>query len=103
MKLLEILIKEDFRSKFKEFTSDGINPETVKYYLNTFRKIKEKNPTAFKYTKDLYALESIPLEKRNDIDQYKTFYALESVVDFSNFFFEVGLMVVKCIRTAWLK
>jgi hypothetical protein len=82
MKLLEILIKEDFRSKFKEFTSDGINPDTVKYYLNTFRKIKEKNPTAFKYTKDLYALESIPLEKRNDIDQYKTFYALESVVDF---------------------
>jgi hypothetical protein len=82
MKLFELLIKEDFRSKYKEFTSDGINPDTVKYYLNTFRKIKEKNPTAFKYTKDLYALESIPLEKRNDIDQYKTFYALESVVDF---------------------
>ena len=60
------LIKEGFKEKESLFLSQGIDPQQVTEYINLFKELKLRN--------------KIPKDKI-DIDGYKTFDELKSVVD----------------------
>lgn len=80
MKLLPIIIKEDYKSQYRKFVEkEGIAADIVTHYFKSFKKLRDRYPKAF----DNEMLQiSVPVEKRRDIDAYSTFKQLETVVDF---------------------
>jgi len=80
MKLLPIVLKEDYKSQYKKFVEkEGIDSDTVASYLKTFKKLRDRFPKAF--DNEMLHI-TVPVEKRRDIDAYNTFKELETVVDF---------------------
>ncbi len=80
MKLLDIVIKEDFRTQYMKFTEkEGVDPTIVKSYLSTFKKLKDKYPKQLEGARIDLAIQP---EKRKDIDSYKSFKDLELIVDY---------------------
>jgi hypothetical protein len=73
------LLNEDFKSQIQNFIRQGYSADIVKDYIERFKYIKDKN------FKELYSDKidiPIPKEKRNNIDAYKQFYDLETIVDY---------------------
>jgi hypothetical protein len=80
-KLINGIIKEDFKSQKKKFIEQGNDESIVDKYLNDFREIKDKKYKELENA-DLSGLDIEKGIKRYDIDQYKTFKELELVVDY---------------------
>ena len=78
-----MLIRENFKEQFKRFSMEGISKEVILNYFRLFKAIKKKYPNIFKELN--HKLEDNFHMKANDygnIDNYKKFKYLESVVDF---------------------
>lgn len=72
---------EDFKTQKKRFINQGYDESIVDTYLNDFRQIKDKR---FKEASDS-DIQGLSVPKGNDrfnIDSYKTFNELESLVDY---------------------
>jgi hypothetical protein len=80
-KLINGVIKEDFKTQKKKFIEQGNDEGIVDKYLNDFREIKDKKYKELENA-DLDGLNIEKGIKRYDIDQYKTFKELELVVDY---------------------
>jgi hypothetical protein len=80
-KLINGIIKEDFKSQKKKFIEQGNDEGIVDKYLTDFRKIKDNKFKELENA-DLDGLDIEKGIKRYDIDQYKTFKELELVVDY---------------------
>jgi hypothetical protein len=73
------LLNEDFKSQTQNFIRQGYSADIVKDYIERFKYIRDKN------FKELYSDKiDIPVakEQRNNIDAYKQFYDLETIVDY---------------------
>ena len=74
----EQLFNEDFKTKEKKFIQQGIEPNTVKSYLDKFRTIKN-----YREIKDqIHGLEHIHIKDRNNVDAYQRFEELKTLVDY---------------------
>jgi hypothetical protein len=73
------LLNEDFKSQTQKFISQNYEPEIVKSYIERFKHIRD-NKYREALNPDLNI--DVPVEKRFDIDAYKTFQALEIFVDY---------------------
>ena len=73
------LLNEDFKSQTQKFISQNYEPEIVKSYIEKFKYIRD-NKYREALNPDLNI--DVPVEKRFDIDAYKTFQALEIFVDY---------------------
>ena len=74
----EQLFNEDFKTQREKFIQQGIEPNAVDYYLNTFKTIKDKK---YKQINDpIHGLEHI--KDRTNIDAYKIWKELEDFVDY---------------------
>jgi hypothetical protein len=73
------LLNEDFKSQTQNFIKQGYSADIVKDYIERFKYIRDKN------FKELYSDKiDIPVakEQRNNIDSYKQFNHLETIVDY---------------------
>jgi hypothetical protein len=73
------LLNEDFKSQTQNFIRQGYSADIVKNYIDRFKHIKDKN------FKELYSDKvdiPVPKEQRNNIDAYKEFHDLETIVDY---------------------
>jgi lambda repressor-like predicted transcriptional regulator len=74
----EQLFNEDFKTQREKFIQQGIEPDAVDYYLNTFKNIKDKK---YKQINDpIPNLEHI--KDRTNIDAFKIWKELEDFVDY---------------------
>ena len=74
----EQLLNEDFKTQRDKFIQQGIEPDAVDYYLNTFKNIKDKK---YKQINDpIPNLEHI--KDRTNIDAFKIWKELEDFVDY---------------------
>jgi hypothetical protein len=76
--ILKKLINEDFKSMKAKYLQQGIESSIVDNYINTFKSIKD-----LKELND--DIQSFPIPKGNDrknIDNYKDFHTLETIVDY---------------------
>ncbi len=74
----EQLFNEDFKTQREKFIQQGIEPDAVDYYLNTFKTIKDKK---YKQINDpIPNLEHI--KDRTNIDAFKIWKELEDFVDY---------------------
>jgi len=74
----EQILNEDFKTQREKFIKQGIGTDIVDGYLNDFKNIKEKK---YKQINDpIHGLEHI--KDRINIDAYKTFHELASLVDY---------------------
>jgi hypothetical protein len=78
-KILLELINEDFKSQLNNFVRQGYDNNIVKDYIEKFKYIRDKK---FQELYDDKIEISVPLNKRNDIDAYKKFHELETIVDY---------------------
>ena len=74
----EQIFNEDFKTQREKFIQQGIEPDAVDYYLNTFKTIKDKK---YKQIND-----PIPnldhIKDRTNIDAFKIWKELEDFVDY---------------------
>jgi len=71
-------INEDFKSQEQNYINQGNDPQIVKTYIERFRKIRDKN---YRQLNDqIGGLENV--RDRKNIDSYKTFKELETIVDY---------------------
>ena len=74
----EQILNEDFKTQREKFIQQGIEPDAVDYYLNTFKTIKDKK---YKQIND-----PIPnldhIKDRTNIDAFKIWKELEDFVDY---------------------
>ena len=71
-------LDEDFKSQEQNYIKQGNDPQIVKTYIERFRKIRDKN---YKQLNDqIGGLENV--RDRKNIDSYKTFKELETIVDY---------------------
>ncbi len=71
-------LDEDFKSQEQNYINQGNEPQIVKSYIERFRKIRDKN---YKQLNDqIGGLENV--RDRKNIDSYKTFKELETIVDY---------------------
>jgi len=68
---------EDFKTQKIKYIQQGYPENTVEYYLNYFREIKDK-----KYKQLFDTINGVDVKNRIDIDSYKNFKDLEIVVDY---------------------
>jgi len=80
-KLINGVIKEDFKTQKNKFIQQGNDEGTVDEYLEVFREIKDKKYKELENA-DLTGLKIEKGIKRYDIDQYKTFDELKLVVNY---------------------
>ena len=74
----EQIFNEDFKTQREKFIQQSIEPDIVDSYLKDFKTIKEKK---YKQINDpIHGLEHI--KDRINIDAYKTFHELASLVDY---------------------
>jgi len=74
----EQILNEDFKTQREKFIQQGIEPDAVDYYLNTFKTIKDKK---YKQINDpIPNLEHI--KDRTNIDAFKIWKELEDFVDY---------------------
>jgi len=74
----EQLLNEDFKTQREKFIQQGIEPDAVDYYLNTFKTIKDKK---YKQINDpIPNLEHI--KDKTNIDAFKIWKELEDFVDY---------------------
>jgi len=74
----EQLFNEDFKTQREKFIQQGIEPDAVDYYLNTFKTIKDKK---YKQINDpIQGLEHI--KDKTNIDAFKIWKELEDFVDY---------------------
>ena len=74
----EQLFNEDFKTQRDKFIQQGIEPDAVDYYLNTFKNIKDKK---YKQINDpIPNLEHI--KDKTNIDSFKIWKELEDFVDY---------------------
>ena len=74
----EQLFNEDFKTQREKFIQQGIEPDAVDYYLNTFKTIKDKK---YKQINDpIPNLEHI--KDKTNIDAFKIWKELEDFVDY---------------------
>jgi hypothetical protein len=71
-------LDEDFKSQEQNYINQGNDPQIVKSYIERFRKIRDKN---YRQLNDqIDGLENV--KDRKNIDSYKTFKELETIVDY---------------------
>ena len=86
MKFKNWFLVEDLNTQKEKYTKQGIAPDIVVKYLADFRVIKDKK---YKQINDpIHGLENI--KNRADIDQYKDFHQLETLVDYVKGQVDVG-------------
>ena len=74
----ERLFNEDFKNQREKFIQQGNEPRIVDTYLSNFKAIKDKK---YKQINDpIHGLEHI--KDRINVDAYKTFHELETLVDY---------------------
>jgi hypothetical protein len=71
-------LDEDFKSQEQNYINQGIRPQIVKSYIERFKTIRDKN---YRQLNDqIHGLENV--KDRKNIDSYKTFKELETIVDY---------------------
>jgi len=71
-------LDEDFKSQEQNYIKQGIRPQIVKSYIERFKTIRDKN---YRQLNDqIHGLENV--KDRKNIDSYKTFKELETIVDY---------------------
>jgi len=82
MKLSSIyqnIINENFKTQTKRFIGQGFEADIVKSYIDKFKHISKNK---YKEAKSELQGVNVPLERRFDIDAYKSFRELEILVDY---------------------
>ncbi len=75
------LLLEDFSTQKNKFIQQGYSEIIVSKYLENFKLIKDRK---YKQLFDNIDGVSITSQNRNNIDAYKTFHELETIVDYVN-------------------
>lgn len=76
---LDFKINENFKTQTIKFNTQGIDKETIDTYMGYFREIKDKK---YKQLFDNIDGVNIPNDRRIDVDAYKTFNELKTIVDY---------------------